>query len=121
MVNNGSIAIYRGPVTIQSDHTEVNDYWKENDIEKPQQVVVCAACRRGDLIIAGARHFDKVMRSQLNHISVKPHGEWEEGFIDQFGDFLTRVEAMKVALAAGQKIDFKRNGDKEKLYSEGLY
>lgn len=102
----------------------MSDYWKENGIKKPQQVVVCAACKRGELIIAGARHFDKVMRSQLNHIAARTHAiEWQEGFINQFGDFLTREEAMKVAIAAGQKIDIMRGcgGDKETLYSEGLY
>jgi len=102
------------------------DYWKDNNIEKPQQVVVCAACRKGSIIVAGARHFDKVMRSQLRALEIK-HGPtasigWEDGFIDQFGDFLTRQEAMKIALAAGQKVNFNGcGGDKNTLYSEGLY
>lgn len=100
----------------------MGDYWKDNNIEKPQQVVVCAACRNGDIIIAGARHFDKVMRSQIVAMGVSWAG-CEEGFIDQFGDFLTREEAMIIAIAAGQKVDVKRGcgGDKEVLYSEGLY
>jgi hypothetical protein len=105
----------------------MSDYWKDNNIEKPQQVVVCAACRRGETILAGARHFDKVMSSQIIAIDggLFPGGGvgFEEGFIDQFGDFLTREEAMKIAIAAGQKVDIKRGcgGDKEILYSEGLY
>lgn len=102
----------------------MGDYWGENGIKKPQQVVVCAACRRGSIIIAGARHFDKVMRSQINAINLKTHAvEWEEGFIDQFGGFLTRQEAMKIAIEAGQNVDIERGcgGDKEILYSEGLY
>jgi hypothetical protein len=100
------------------------DYWKENNIKKPRQVVVCAACRRGDVVIAGARHYDKVMRSQLNAIGLKTYDvEWEEGFINQFGDFLTRKEAMQVALSSGQKVDIARGcgGDKDVLFSEGLY
>lgn len=104
----------------------MSDYWTDNNIEKPQQVVVCAACRRGSITIAGARHFDKVMRSQLEAISgdnLHFGHNWEEGFIDQFGDFLTRGEAMAIALAAGQKVDIECGcgGDKELLYSEGLY
>lgn len=99
------------------------DYWEENNIEKPQQVVVCAACRKEDITLAGARHFDKVMISQAKAIGCKHTHDFEEGFIDQFGDFLTREEAMKIALAAGQKVDIKRGcgGDENALYSEGLY
>ena len=105
----------------------MSDYWKDNNIEKPQQVVVCAACKRGDTIIAGARHFDKVMISQIKAIEGELKGgggaQWTEGFIDQFGDFLTREEAMKIAIAAGQKVDIERGcgGNPHTLFSEGLY
>jgi hypothetical protein len=105
----------------------MGDYWKDNNIKKPQQVVVCAACKRGETIIAGARHFDKVMVSQIKAIEGKliPGGgsNWEEGFIDQFGDFLTREEAMGIAIAGGQKVDIEYGcgGDHTTLYSEGLY
>lgn len=99
------------------------DYWEENNIVKPQQVVVCAACRKDDVIVAGARHYDKVMRSQLKAMNEPTPVEWEEGFIDQFGDFLTREEAMEIAQAAGQKVDVERGcgGQQNTLYSEGLY
>jgi hypothetical protein len=98
------------------------DYWKDNNLIKPQQVVVCAACRKDNIILAGARHYDKVMRSQARFMGMSML-EFEEGFIDQFGDFLTREEAMKIAIAAGQKVDIERGcgGDREELYSEGLY
>jgi len=103
------------------------DYWKDNNIRKPKQVVVCAACKKGNVIIAGARHFDKVMVSQIKAINgtLKPGdgANWEEGFIDQFGDFLDREESMKVAIAAGQKVDIERGcgGLENCLFSEGLY
>ena len=103
----------------------MGDYWKDNNIKKPQQIVVCAACRSGELVIAGARHFDKVMRSQI--LAIKRNNllgnGWEEGFIDQFGDFLSREQAMKTALAARQKVDIERGcgGDMTTLFSEGLY
>ncbi len=105
----------------------MGDYWEENNIEKPQQVVVCAACIRGDIIIAGARHFDKVMVSQIKAIDggliAGAGSAWDEGFIDQFGDFLTREEAMQIAIAAGQKVDVEHGcgGLKQTLFSEGLY
>ena len=51
-----------------------------------------------------------------------PSTQFEQGFIDQFGVFYNREEAMVIALAAGQDIDYKRNGgDSLILYSEGLY
>lgn len=102
----------------------MSNYWGKNNIKKPQQIVVCAACKKGDTIIAGARHFDKVMRSQFKAMNEPiPYGlNWEEGFIDQFGDFLTRKEAMIIAQQAGQKINYKGCGNSfETLYSEGLY
>jgi len=100
----------------------MGDYLADNNIKKPQQVVVCAACKMGEHIVLGARHFDSRMREQMDRTSCN----WklsEQGFIDQFGEFLTRQEAMKVAIAAGQKVDIERGcgGDKDTLYSEGLY
>ncbi len=105
----------------------MGDYWEENNIEKPQQVVVCAACIKGDIVIAGARHFDKVMISQIKAIDGEliagAGAAWNEGFIDQFGDFLSRKEAMIIAVAAEQDVDIERGcgGLKDTLFSEGLY
>lgn len=48
--------------------------------------------------------------------------EGEQGFIDNFGIFMDRVEALAVAKASGQPLDMKRNGGSgDELYSEGLY
>jgi hypothetical protein len=103
---------------------DYDDYWERNGIEKPQQVVVCAACRCGDVIVAGARHFDRVMLSQIDIYpeEIRPMGDdWEQGFIDQFGAFLTREEAMEVVKKSGQPFDAERNGPLHCLFSEGLY
>jgi hypothetical protein len=95
--------------------------------EKPTRKVVCAACRYGLLILCSARHWDLVMRYQYQlakHTGAYPGtGEFEQGFIDQFGTFMDRKEAMTVAKAAGQQIDIERGcgGDETTLYSEGLY
>lgn len=99
----------------------MSDYWADNGIEKPQQIIVCAACRVGDVILCGARHWDKVMRKQADLIGIKG-GTEEQGFIDQFGDFHGRVESMRIVKASGQPFDIKRNGGSdEELYSEGMY
>lgn len=85
-------------------------------------VVVCAACRRGDLVVCGPRHFDATMRRLVNAMGLREATGWEQGFVDQSGRFLTREEAMVVVRASGQAFDPARNGgDGSALYSEGLY
>ena len=89
------------------------------------QRVVCAANRnrKTGLIICGARHFDSVMHRQMEARPADERDDWrgsEEGFIDQFGKFLTREEAHVVATERGQF--FRRvGGDERSLYSENLY
>jgi len=90
-----------------------------------QRRVVCAANRHMGSIVTGARHFDPIMREQID---ARVHGgddpAWwrgsEQGFIDQWGTFMTREEALAVALAAGQRI-YRCGGDETKLFSENLY
>ena len=85
--------------------------------------IVCAACKSKEVTLVSARHWDRVMNIQHSNLYRKiPSSEFEQGFIDQFGKFHNREEAMLIALAGGQDIDFKRNGgDSRILYSEGLY
>ena len=92
--------------------------------------VVCAACRYGDLIVAGARHSSPAMCSQLDRIREDrlleddKMGRAEQGFIDQFDVFMSRDEAYQVALAAGQ-LNTRRskssNPGSTTLFSEDLY
>ena len=95
--------------------------------------VVCAAILKlphGYRVI-GPRHHDLVMQTQ-DKWAVEA-GEYTEnsrfpdrenqGFIDQYGVFMTRTEAWQVALAAGQ-IRYRCGGDTANggtLYSENLY
>lgn len=91
---------------------------------KRPNVIVCAALRKGDVLIAGPRHFDSVMRSQIKAIATDNIGEFagaEQGFLDQYGTFWNRTDAMILARASGQPLDFTRNGSKTELFSEGLY
>ena len=89
------------------------------------RVVVCAANRYGDLIIPSARHHDKVMNKlivalwDVGNLDKKDN---EQGFIDQFGGFMTREEALIVVKQSGQPFDVERNGgDGKMLFSEGIY
>jgi hypothetical protein len=84
------------------------------------RLVVCAALRHPSSrrIIAGARHFDEVMRDAA-HPADTLH-VWEQGFLDQRGVFLSREDAWTVAEAAGQ-IRRRVGGDGVELFSENLY
>lgn len=76
-------------------------------------------CKEGR-IVTGARHMDKVMREQMN--SAEGTDWWkgcEQGFIDQFGDFINREEAWTIAGDQGQ---IRRQvSSPGTLYSENLY
>lgn len=72
--------------------------WRPDYTITPR-LIVCAAIKKGDRIITGARHYDKIMRQQI--IASEGIDFWkvgtEQGFIDQFGGFLNREEAWIVA------------------------
>lgn len=95
------------------------DYWEENGIEKPKQVVVCAAILIDTLIICGARHCDKVMRHQAEAAGLSMKFG-EQGFIDQFGTFLSRKEAMDIVNENKQHLHGEHKGG-DILYGECLY
>lgn len=92
--------------------------------------VVCAACRYGEMIICGARHFDPTMHTVIEQLredklfAFEVAGRAEQGFIDQWGVFMDREEAFLVAQAAGQ-INVRRakssHPDSTTLFSEDLY
>lgn len=91
--------------------------------------VVCAACRYGEMIICGARHYDMVMHGVLAQLKqdalfeFEKAGKAEQGFIDQRGVFMDRREAYKVAVEAGQ-LNVRREkapGPEGMLFSEDLY
>ena len=102
-----------------SDPIEV-DYWKSNGLVKPQSIVVCAAIRVGGVIFCGARHCDSVMHTQADAANMSLQ-LGEQGFINQFGEFLSREEAMKVVKEARQPFNIERNRGDTVLFSEGLY
>ncbi len=78
-------------------------------MSRPNQRVVCAAIRHHEsqVVICGARHYDNVMRAAVKALVTDPEEQktwWhsEQGFIDQFGAFLTRKQAWKIAEREGQ-------------------
>lgn len=87
--------------------------------------MVCAACKHEDVLFLGARHWDHVMWQQAGPYFDR-HGNtahlFDQGFIDQWGRFYDREQAMKAVLESGQPFNPERNcGNGRELYSEGLY
>ena len=85
-------------------------------------VIVCAAMRNAEgEIICGPRHYDKIMNQQLRRLA---RNDWRasitQGFVDQYGNFLTREEAWEIAIRKGQIVR-RVGGDEGKLFSENLY
>ena len=88
--------------------------------------VVCAANRLGDVIVCGPRHFDPTMNKIIRILKTTdgfPEGErWEGGFVDQWGEWMDRPEALAVARASKQSTrEDLSDPDKKYLYSEDLY
>jgi len=87
------------------------------------QVVVCAAVKFADGHIAlGSRHYSPLMRANLKALYCKYDvSQWpreiEQGFIDNRDRFITRQEAARIALTAGQITDTELST----LHSEDLY
>ena len=92
-------------------------------MRKLPQRIVCSALlyKEYNVLIIGPRHFDKVMQRQIDLIfmDVEVIETPIQGFIDQFGTFLNREEALVIAKEANQIIH-KYNPTKL-LTSEDLY
>lgn len=94
-----------------------------------QPYVVCAAARNtyNGAIVCSPRHYDSTFQAIVKlHMEtadeqlINGWKEADQGFVDQFGNFLTRAEARKIAVDTKQ-IRRRCGGDHEELYSENLY
>lgn len=86
-----------------------------------KQYIVCAAHKKENRIITGARHYDSIICQQIE--LTEGYDWWagaEQGFIDQNGNFLTREDALKIAMENNQ-IRRRCGGDDGQLFSENLY
>lgn len=98
--------------------------------------VVCAAIRHRESgeIVLGVRHGDSFMRIAIKNTHSPDDCDYtwynkdvEQGFVtNEFNfesnqyNFVTREEALSIALLADQRIR-RCGGDEHKLYSENLY
>lgn len=124
-----------------------NEFWTQNcfifedadgftgwrwDKYKVQRTIVCAANKYGDFIVHGARHYsvgmhftiDLVGKDALMAYAEECGGydiDRDQGFIDQYGTYWSRSDAMQLCLQQGRPLDFKRGPDAKDLFSEHLY
>lgn len=109
----------------QADNCIMDDGSFRWDFYKKPRKIVAAANWYNGLLLVGARHWDSLMRQQadvfggIDLIRDWSNGKETQGFITQYGQFLTREEAMIVATESGQ-ITRGKYSDKE-LFSEDLY
>lgn len=92
--------------------------------------VVCAAIRgRDGSLLLGIRHYSRDMYDQIERRTdarnfVRRLGE-DQGFVDQHGVYMTRIEAYKVAMDARQPVKLSaciaKLGGEVELTSEALY
>lgn len=107
---------------------QVADWW---DGRKLQRTIVCAANRfelkNGEtLVVPGVRHYSPDMAKVLDQfrdklVSEQVYGD-NQGFLDQWGNYFTRKEALIIATYAGQ-IGTRREKTfpADTLFSEDLY
>lgn len=89
-----------------------------------KRVVVCAANRYDKKVFLGIRHFCPLMVEHMKDYDIafmrEEFGE-EQGFVDQYGVFMDRKEAYKVAKASGQVGRYRAKNPGEWLCTEDLY
>ena len=151
LIGSSMMYNYHHKRDVEDDWLSPYYYLLDNDIGKAwdgkfkqnwRVVTAANRDRQSGLVVAGARHYDKVMRAQFFALSGTPlelAKDWdkadfddltldkrwsmcEQGFIDNYGDFLTRAEAWIVAKHADQLIDYwKCNQQEGFLYSENIH
>ncbi|QHQ14553.1 hypothetical protein GMW39_00830 [Pectobacterium parmentieri] len=93
----------------------------------PQRRVVCAANKYqsedGELIFIGVRHFCPLMRQNIGKsIELVDRKTEVQGFVDQFGVFMDRRQALEVAKNSGQlNVHRIKSWPVGELFSEDLY
>ena len=103
---------------------------QDGDRQQLPRRVVCAAIRAfdGELLL-GVRHYSPDMHKQMDMridgAKFRHKGDENQGFVDQWGRWMSRTEAWHVAKANGQLVRPLVGGQtpdgEHKLYSENLY
>jgi hypothetical protein len=86
-------------------------------MDTPKLTILCSAVKHEGMIFCGKRHHDaiKVAVETTNVMPVKG----EQGFLTSENNFVSRKEAAKIAIAAGQIKELRFSNTE--LFSEDLY
>ena len=79
-------------------------------------MIVAAAIRIDGVVHTGRRH-DIIIHRRYRETGKRVIGE--QGFVTDIGTFVSRVEALRIARAAGQQIN--KHGHPGELFSEDIY
>lgn len=122
------IDIHRVQSTESETGTHYNpDGWcpDRDDVHQPR--IVASATRVHGVYLIGVRHWDRLMVSQFTMLKLTPNWDVvprdeEQGFVDQYGKYYNRVDALAIATAAGQVNTIRpKHPSFDELYSEDLY
>ncbi len=80
--------------------------------------IVASAIRYNGIVYTGRRHHNIIYEMVTKYLIRKPTIDNEQGFVDEKGNYLTRLEGAHLALTSGQieKLSWPPN-----LYSEDLW
>lgn len=107
---------------------KIADWW---DGRKLQRRIVCAANRfelkkGGYIVVPGARHYSPDMANVIDLIEDQLSSRFvsgeEQGFIDQWGEYFNRTDALVIATHANQiNTAREKSLPLDTLFSEDLY
>jgi len=122
----GSIVFNNQKVPYETDPEDITKVFISDTLSVPR-IIVTAANKVGNLIIPGVRHHDSVMRKLYDALGlddIKTYKIEEQGFIDQYGQFVTREDA-RIIFDANKQISKRNDGqapnDPKLLYSEDIH
>ena len=110
----------------KTDPDNIHEVFINENMSVPRHIV-CAANKfelpdGTHIVVCGARHHDKIMNRVLDVLElVHPEGkDGEQGFIDQYQQFVSRKDARYIVLKNKQSL---RGSTPmlDELYSENLY
>lgn len=123
MYRNGK---YMDALTLEQQTRAFNTMKSCTETYAVKRKIVCAANLYHGVLLLGVRHFDHLMNYTIKRLDEKvlesQDFEHEQGFVDQYGVFCDRTEAMQIVKDCGQPFNLQRNGgDDSELFSEGVY
>jgi len=93
------------------------------DYEDNRRVVSAANLMADGTIVMGIRHCcpQMILQAKMMGYSADDLAISGQGFVDNYNNYISRLEAFKIALRKGQLLEPHQQGTLKNLYSEDLY